>query len=243
MKNIRFDVEYDGSDFCGWQRQPGGIQTLQGELEAQLGRILQENISLTAAGRTDKGVHARLQVVNFMTGSAMELSKMAHALNSLLPDTVRVSNPHVVPLDFHARFSAKEREYRYFLLEEPSALRCRFTGCSKGTLHIGAMQDAAGLLVGEHDFLLLSKEPADKKNPVCLIQECEWQEENGVFVFRIRANRFLRSMVRYLVGVMIAVGRGRAVPEDLGMLLDDGLMTFPLFPAEPNGLFLWDVSY
>ncbi len=243
MKNIRFDVEYDGSDFYGWQRQPGGIQTLQGELEARLGRILQENISLTAAGRTDKGVHARFQVVNFMTGSAMELSKMAYALNSLLPVTVRVRNPHVVPLDFHARFSAQEREYRYFLLEEPSALRCRFTGCSKGVLDIGAMQAAAGLLVGEHDFRLLSREPADKKNSVCRIKECVWRKDDGTFVFRIRANRFLRSMVRYLVGVMIAVGKGRALPEDLGMLLEEGLLTFPLVPAEPNGLFLWDVSY
>lgn len=244
MKNIRLDVEYDGTDYCGWQRQSEVIPTVQGELERVLSRILQESIALTAAGRTDSGVHARMQVVNFLTCSAMELSRMAHACNALLPSVIRVSNPQVAAPDFHTRFSAREREYRYFLLERPSALRCRFTGCSNGVLDLAAMQRAADFLPGVHDFRVFSREPSGKDDLLCRITECEWLRENGTLVFRIRANRFLRSMVRYLVGAMIAVGRGVVSPEEFGAVLESGVPhRVPQVPAAPNGLFLWDVTY
>lgn len=244
MKNIRLDVEYDGTEYCGWQRQSEGIPTVQGELERVLSRILQESIELKAAGRTDSGVHARLQVINFSTVSAMELSRMAHACNSLLSPAIRVGNPGVAAPGFHARFSAREREYRYFLLEHPSALRYRFTGCSNGALDLAAMRSAAGFLCGVHDFRVFSREPAGEESLLCRITECEWMQENGALVFRIRANRFLRSMVRYLVGVMIAVGRGGVSPEEFRSVLESGAPhRLPQVPAAPNGLFLWDVTY
>ena len=107
MKNIRITIEYDGTSFAGWQRQSGGIITIQGEIEVALGRILQEKISLAAAGRTDKGVHAREQTANFVTVSSMEPARIVHSLNCLLPDTIRISNPTEVPEDFHARHRPK----------------------------------------------------------------------------------------------------------------------------------------
>lgn len=243
MKNIRLDVEYDGTDFCGWQRQKGALPTVQGTLEAVLSRILQENVEMMAAGRTDKGVHARRQVVNFMTGSTMELSKIAHALNCLLPVTIRVAGAQVVQSGFHSRFSAKEREYRYVLLETPSALRQRFTGCAHVRLDLDPMQVSAALLLGVHDFRVFSKDPEERMNHDCRVTACEWFQENGALVFRIRANRFLRSMVRYLVSAMVAVGKKRMKPDDFVVSMETGILPLALVPAVPNGLFLWDVIY
>ncbi|MCF8216052.1 MAG: tRNA pseudouridine(38-40) synthase TruA [Chlorobium sp.] len=243
MRNICLHVEYDGTDYCGWQRQQGSIPTVQGKLESILRLILQEQVELMAAGRTDKGVHARGQVVNFMTASKMDLHRMVYALNRLLPATIRVSGSKVETADFHARFSAKEREYRYFLIERPSALRQRFTGCSGVPLDLSAMQHAAGFVVGVHDFSVFSKEPSGHKGLFCNVTSCIWTGEDDQFVLSITANRFLRSMVRYLVSAMIAIGRGERRAEDFGMVLETGKPSFPLVPAAPGGLFLWEVRY
>ena len=243
MKNIRITVEYDGTSFAGWQRQSGRIVTVQGEIEAALGMILQENISLAAAGRTDKGVHAREQTANFVTVSSMEPSRIVHSLNSLLPGTIRISNPVEVPDDFHARHSAKERHYRYFLIEKPSAIYGRFAGCSYGTLDLAVMQQIAGLLKGTHDFSAFSKEDRDNPDRICKVNVCEWYRDNGFLVFQISANRFLRSMVRYLVDAMISAGKGRLSTEEFIRMLETGVMTSQLNPASPGGLFLWEVKY
>lgn len=242
MRNICIDVEYDGTEYCGWQRQSGGILTVQGEIESVLRRILQDHIELTAAGRTDKGVHARGQVANFMTSSSMDLRRMVHALNSLLPRTIRVTGAQVAAPEFHARFSAKEREYRYFLIEQPSALRQRFTGCSGSALDLSAMQDAAELVEGVHDFSAFSREPSGQMGLLCNVISSAWYREGEQLVFRISANRFLRSMVRYLVSAMVSVGRGHLRPEDLRSVLETG-RRLSLVPATPCGLFLWDVRY
>jgi tRNA pseudouridine38-40 synthase len=243
MKNIRITVEYDGTSFAGWQRQSGRIVTVQGEIEAALGTILQENISLAAAGRTDKGVHAREQTANFVTVSSMEPPRIVHSLNSLLPGTIRISNPVEVPEDFHARHSAKERHYRYFLIEKPSAIYGRFAGCSYGTLDLAVMQQIAGLLKGTHDFSAFSKEDRDNPDRICHVNDCEWYRENSFLIFQISANRFLRSMVRYLVDAMTSAGKGRLSVEEFSRMLETGLMTSQLNPASAGGLFLWKVKY
>ena len=243
MKNIRITVEYDGTSFAGWQRQSGNIMTIQGEIEAALSRILQEKISLAAAGRTDKGVHAREQTANFVTESLMEPARIVHSLNSLLPDSIRAGNPVEVPADFHARHSAKERVYRYFLVEKPSAIYCRFTGCSFGTLDIAAMQHIASLLKGVHDFSAFSREKPDRSDCTCHISGCEWYRDNCFMVFQITANRFLRSMVRYLVDAMVSAGKGTLSGEEVIRMLDSGVMTSKLNPASPSGLFLWKARY
>jgi tRNA pseudouridine38-40 synthase len=243
MKNIRITVEYDGTSFAGWQRQSGDIVTVQGEIEVALGTILQENISLAAAGRTDKGVHARAQTANFLTASPMEPSRMVHSLNSLLPKTIRISNPQEVDLDFHARHSARERQYRYFLLEEPSAIYGRFAGCSFGKLDVALMQQIAALLVGTHDFSAFSKEDRDNPGRFCSVTACKWYRHRHYLVLRISADRFLRSMVRYLVDAMISAGKGSLSVDECRRMLETGVMSSQLNPALPGGLFLWRVSY
>jgi tRNA pseudouridine38-40 synthase len=243
MKNIRMTVEYDGTSFAGWQRQSRGIITVQGEIEVALGRILQEPISLAAAGRTDKGVHAREQTVNFVTHSSMEPSRIVHSLNSLLPKSIQVSNPLEVDLDFHARHSAKKRQYRYFVLERPSAIYGRFAGCSNGSLDLAVMREIASLLEGVHDFSAFSKEDRDNPGRICTVYSCEWYRERRFMVFEISANRFLRSMVRYLVDAMISAGKGLLTVDEFTRMLETGFVTFQLNPASPAGLFLWKVSY
>jgi tRNA pseudouridine38-40 synthase len=243
MRNIRITVEYDGTDFAGWQRQQGSIATIQGEIEKIMRMILQEPVSLAAAGRTDRGVHAKAQIANFLTASPMELSRMVHSLNALLPVTIRVSEPHEVPPEFHARFSATRRQYRYFLLEQPSALFGRFAGCSFGKLDLEVMRDIASATTGLHDFSAFSKPDRDNEGRFCDVSSCEWYRSNRYFVLQITANRFLRSMVRYLVAVMVNAGKGRLSLEEYRRMLDAGVFTGTLQPAVANGLFLWEITY
>jgi tRNA pseudouridine38-40 synthase len=243
MRNIRLDVEYDGTSFAGWQRQPNGIVTVQGEIEASLGKILQEKVNLTAAGRTDRGVHARVQVVNFRTDSMLEPSRIGHSLNCLLPSSIRASSPQVVTEGFHARFSALEREYRYFAIQEPSAVMGRFTGCSNGSVDLGVMQQLASALAGTHDFSLFSRENRDGNGSLCTVREAGWYRHKGVMVFHIAANRFLRSMVRGIVGGMLSAGRGELGPEEYLEMLVGGEGGMRVKPADASGLFLWRVRY
>ncbi|MEI8103011.1 MAG: tRNA pseudouridine(38-40) synthase TruA [Chlorobium sp.] len=243
MKNIRITVEYDGTSFAGWQRQSRGIVTVQGVIEAALQQILQESVSLAAAGRTDKGVHAREQIANFMTRSLLAPSRIVHSLNALLPATIRVTDPLEVTLDFHARHSAKERQYRYFLLEKPSALYGRFAGCSYGRLDLTVMRRLAALLEGEHDFSAFSKEDRDNPGRICTVHGCDWYRHRRFLVFQISANRFLRSMVRYLVDSMVSAGKGLLTVEEFQRMLATGQVRSQLNPASPAGLFLWKVRY
>jgi len=243
MKNIRITVEYDGTSFAGWQRQSGAFVTVQGAIEAALGKILQQSVSLAAAGRTDKGVHARAQTANFFTESSMDPARIVHSLNSLLPKTIRISDPVEVDFDFHARHSAREREYRYFLLEEPSAIYSRFAGCSFGKLDVALMQQLAALMVGTHDFSAFSREDRDSPGKICTVKSCRWYSSRETLVLRISADRFLRSMVRYLVDAMIRAGKGTLSAQEFSRMLESGIMTSQLNPALPAGLFLWKVSY
>jgi len=243
MKNIRISIEYDGTSFAGWQRQSRGIITVQGAIEQALGKILQEPVTLAAAGRTDKGVHAREQIANFATHSLLEPARIVHSLNSLLPQTIRVTNPLEVPLEFHARHSARERSYRYFLLEQPSAIYGRFAGCSGGALDLLTMRRFAALLQGTHDFSAFSKEDRDNPGRMCTVHRCDWYREHRFLVFQISANRFLRSMVRYLVDAMIKAGKGLLSVDEFRCMLETGIPTVQLNPAIPNGLFLWNVRY
>ena len=243
MRNVRIDIEYDGTGFSGWQRQAAGVETIQGAIESVLGRILQEEIGIEGAGRTDRGVHARGQVASFATMSEMPLPRLMHSANSLLPDTVRLSGIGIVPPEFHARFSAVSREYRYFLIETPSAIDGRFAGCSRGVVDLEVMNRLAAMLSGTHDFSSFSKEDPQEKGCLCKVTEAAWSREGRFLVFRITANRFLRSMVRFLVAGMVHAGTGRFSVAQFASMLEGGVRPLRLVPADPAGLFLWKVGY
>lgn len=236
-------IEYDGTDYSGWQRQPGEVLTVQGEIERVLRRITQEPVGIDGAGRTDRGVHARGQVASFTTGSPMPTSRLMHSANSLLPPTIRITSMRQAPESFHARFSATSREYRYFLVERPSAIDSRFAGCCHGKPDLFAMNRLATLLTGTHDFAAFSKESSDQHGTLCTVSEARWYRSGRFCVLGIEANRFLRSMVRFLVAGMIEAGMGRLEEEEFARMLESGCRPSDLKPADAAGLFLWKVRY
>jgi tRNA pseudouridine38-40 synthase len=243
MRKVRIDIEYDGTEFSGWQRQSAGISTVQGAIESVLGRILQEEIGIDGAGRTDRGVHARGQTASFSTASAMQLSRLMHSANSLLPDSVRLTAIREVPAEFHARFSALSREYRYFLIEKPSAIDGRFAGCSRTKPDLAAMNRLAALLPGTHDFASFAKDDPHLNSTLCTVFSAGWYRYGRFMVFRITANRFLRSMVRFLVAGMVEAGTGRVPEDEFGSMLAGAPRSIRMVPADASGLFLWKVGY
>ncbi len=238
MRNVRITIEYDGTDYAGWQRQPDGIITVQGVLEATVSRIVQEPVRLIAAGRTDRGVHARGQVANFRIASGTPLERLFYAVNSLLPSTICVTDMAEVSDSFHARYSALVREYRYVVLEKRSAIRQRYAGFHGVPLDIERLNLCARELVGKHDFSVYSRENPVLENTFCTIYGASWFRYEDRTVFRVSANRFLRTMVRFLVSAQLD-----ASPGELGEALRKGKRTEHLVPADPAGLFLWRVGY
>src|SRR5688572_4748467 len=210
---IALGLEYDGSRFLGWQTQPGG-GTVQDALEPALAQIAGERVAVVCAGRTDRGVHARAQVVHFDTSAQRPASAWVRGVNALLPDTVAVLWSHPVADEFHARFSAFARTYRYELLNRPvrPALAATQVGWFHLPLDVERMRQAAALLVGEHDFTAFRSAECQAKSPVRTIHSFDVVRNGEEIRFRVRANAFLHHMVRNMVGMLVYVGKGAQSP-------------------------------
>lgn len=241
---IALGIEYDGSDFLGWQTQPGG-RTAQDALELALAEIGGEPVTSVCAGRTDRAVHAREQVVHFDTNAERPPSAWVRGVNSLLPGSMAVLWSHAVDDAFHARYSASARTYRYVLLNRPvrPALAARHAGWFPLPLDVAAMREAAALLVGEHDFSAFRASECQAKSPVRILHSLEIHCEGERVDFVFRANAFLQHMVRNLVGTLIYVGKGKHPPRWAREVLEgrDRAMAAPTFAAE--GLYLERVEY
>ena len=241
---IALALEYDGSRFLGWQTQPGG-GTVQDTLQAALSGIAGSAVQVTCAGRTDRGVHAREQVVHFDTEAARPDSAWVRGANALLPDAVAVLWAARVADEFHARYAALARTYRYVLLNRPvrPALAARHAGWTHAPLDVAAMRAAALQLVGEHDFSAFRAAECQAKSPVRTLQALEVQARGERIDFVLRANAFLQHMVRNIVGTLVYVGNGRHAPQWVGEVLAsrDRARAAPTFAAE--GLYLERVEY
>jgi tRNA pseudouridine38-40 synthase len=241
---IALCIEYDGSAFHGWQTQTGG-GTVQDALEAALSEIAGEPIAVVCAGRTDAGVHATSQVVHFDCGVARPLSAWVRGTNALLPVSVAVRWAHAVADDFHARFSAFGRHYRYLLLNRPQrpALAHGRAGWFHLPLDIDAMQAAAAQLLGEHDFSSFRAAECQAKSPVKLLRRASVVQDGEMIIFDFEASAFLHHMVRNMVGSLVYVGKGKYSPEWIGELIAarDRRVAAPTFAAA--GLYLSGVSY
>ena len=241
---IALALEYDGSRFLGWQTQPGG-GTVQDTLQAALSGIAGSAVQVTCAGRTDRGVHAREQVVHFDTAAARPDSAWVRGANALLPDAVAVLWAARVADEFHARYAALARTYRYVLLNRPvrPALAARHAGWTHAPLDVAAMRAAALQLVGEHDFSAFRAAECQAKSPVRTLQALEVQARGERIDFVLRANAFLQHMVRNIVGTLVYVGNGRHAPQWAGEVLAsrDRARAAPTFAAE--GLYLERVEY
>ena len=242
QRNIRLILEYDGTDFKGWQVQPDQ-RTVQGELEACLHRLFGTPIRTIAAGRTDTGVHALGQVANFITVNPLSVEHIQNALNSMLPADSAVRHAHEVPLRFHARRDARRREYVYQIEYGRRAIGRQYALCIRSRLDLEAMQDAAARLLGHHDFTSFCVAASERENLECHLFESTWQQSEDGVHFQIAANRFLRTMVRSIVGTLIQVGRGGRSADDVTKILEarDRRCAGPSAP--PHGLFLKRVTY
>lgn len=237
-------LEYDGRGYCGWQRQPGCL-SVQSQLETALSGVAGRQIQVTAAGRTDTGVHALCQVVHFETNVQRPSSAWVRGTNALLPGDISVLSAAEVDGDFHARFSATERTYLYYLLSRPSrpGVYHGKVGWVHYPLDLEKMRAAAGLLTGEHDFSAFRSSECQAKTAVRQLTRLEISQDRQFFIFEFCANAFLHHMVRNLLGGLIYVGRGKYPPEWMQTLLEkrDRTLAAPTF--SPDGLYLSGVRY
>ncbi|MDH3251499.1 MAG: tRNA pseudouridine(38-40) synthase TruA [Ignavibacteria bacterium] len=242
MPNIKLLLEYDGSNFVGWQTQPNG-RSVQEEMTKVLTQVLQEPINLIGAGRTDAGVHARGQVANFRTEATLRPDELFEALNGLLPPDVTVRKAEEVEASFHSRYDADYRVYRYFISRERHAVGRFYQWHLRYALDLGVMNSVAGQLVGEHDFEAFCKAAATTRHYLCTIMTSCWKEHDATIVYEVKANRFLHGMVRALVGTMIDVGRGYTPAEEFAGILESRDRSRSGMAAPPHGLFLEEVHY
>jgi len=241
---IALCLEYDGRAFHGWQTQPAG-GTVQDALEKALTGIAGSPVAVVCAGRTDAGVHASCQIAHFDCDAERPLSAWVRGTNTLLPDAVAVRWAYPVPDEFHARFSARGRRYRYLLLNRPQrpGLTHGRVGWFHQSLDLAAMQAAAARLLGEHDFSAFRAAECQAKSPVKTLREARvWQSGDHV-VFDFEASAFLHHMVRNLVGTLVYIGKGKHAPDWVDELLAcrDRKRAAPTF--SPDGLYLSGVSY
>jgi len=244
MKNFRLDLEYDGTAFFGWQIQPEK-RTVERVVRDALARLLNQPVSLIVAGRTDTGVHAKHQVVNFPAETDLPLKNILEGTNTLLPKDVAVTGVRTVPLDWNARFAATLRHYRYRLLmgNVRSPLAARFTTHVKYDLDVQDMIAASLYLAGKHDFSAFRSVHCGANNPVRDLREISIRQEGRLVILDVKANAFLRNMIRVIVGTLILVGKGNLSPERVQEILESKDRNLAGPTASPEGLTLWQVHY
>ncbi len=236
MQNIKIIVEYDGTGFHGWQVQPGK-RTVQGELEKALKKIFNKKIRITGSGRTDAGVHALGQVASFTVPETFPSKELKNAINGNIPRDILIKQCKKVPEDFNARFSANSRIYRYQIAKEKSVFNKRYFFQIDENLNIKKMKKAGKELLGEKNFNFL----ATKDSGICLLKKIKISEDKTSIFIEVEADRFLRRMVRSIVGLLINAGKGKLVPPDVKKILSGKKKRPPVVP--PQGLFLVKVKY
>lgn len=245
MRNIKLIIEYDGTKYFGWQRQPRET-TIQEVLENALEKITGKRITIIGSGRTDSGVHALAQVANFKTESTMTPFQFQKALNSLLPKDIVIKEAENVDLNFNSQFSAKSKVYIYVILNRdyPSALERLRAWFISDRLHLSRMEEAARMVIGEHDFRAFALSKLNVKTTVRRVLGAELEEKsNGRIEFEIEASGFLKGMVRLIVGTLVQVGKGKITPENFREILESGEKTNFVITAPARGLFLKEIKY
>ena len=241
---IALGVEYDGSPYCGWQSQQE-VLTVQDTLQRALSQIAGEPIAINAAGRTDAGVHALEQVVHFDTSAERPLTAWVRGVNTMLPGSIAVRWAHPVPDEFHARFSAHGRSYRYLLINRPtrSAIHAGKVGWFHLPLDIDAMRAAAQCLLGEHDFSAFRAAECQAKSPVKHLHQLDISLQGEMLIFDLGANAFLHHMVRNIVGCLVYVGKGKYPPGWLAEVRDGRIRRHAAPTFAPDGLYLRRITY
>lgn len=244
MATLKLTIEYDGTGYAGWQRQPNQ-PTVQASVEEAIRRITQTHIPVTGAGRTDAGVHALGQVASFRTDKTMPTEEWVRALTALLPHDISVLSAEGVADNFHARYSARGKLYQYRILNrmERSALEHNRVWHILKPLDLAAMHEAASLLVGRHDFSSFQGSPTDNENPICELRRLEVRQERPVIRIEAQADRFLKQMVRAIVGTLVEVGQGKRSAKSMKEILEAKDRRAAGMTAPAHGLYLVQVDY
>lgn len=243
-RKVLLVVQYDGTDYCGFQRQPG-LPTIQKELEDALSQLLDQDTTVTGAGRTDAGVHALGQTVTFETDTPIPTERIVPALNALLPKEVCTVEARVVPEDFHPRYGAVGKLYGYRILNRrlPSPFIGRYAWHLTWDLDIEMMLEAADVLLGEHDFVAFSSSGSSVENTVRVLRRLDVEPQGDLIEIRAEASGFLYMMVRRIVGTLTDVGRGLISVEEVREILRSLDRTRVKTIAPPQGLSLIKVTY
>jgi len=245
MRTFKLLIEYDGTQYLGWQVQPKG-STIQGVLQEKLFSLTGEKVHLMGSGRTDAGVHALGQVAHFRTKSSLDAQTIQRALNSLLPPDIVIQSVVEVDEGFHARRSSKSKVYEYRILNRNlrSAFRKGYAWHIPQKLNLGELKKATHQLIGEQDFASFQSVGSPQKTTIRKVSRAEWKRDrDGLLRFEIEANGFLKQMVRAIVGTLVEVGKGKISSEEFQRILDskDRKKAGPTAPA--HGLFLKEVKY
>ncbi len=246
MRNLKLEIEYDGTNYAGWQVQPKARgKTIQSVIEKTLRKILREKIKLIASGRTDSGVHAKAQIANFFTHSSIPLSKLKLGLNGILPEDIKVTKLSEAANDFHSRFSAKSKLYRYTILNRDysSPLLRHSVFFYPHPLDTKLMQKETQVLLGKHNFSAFQAAKGREKNPVKSIKKISVIKSNNFVYIDIEADGFLYNMVRNIVGTLIEIGRGKLAAGSLKKILLSRDRRHAGQTASPKGLCLIKVKY
>lgn len=244
MRNIKLLIEYDGTNYHGWQRQLNAI-TIQEIMENTLLKITSERVPIISAGRTDAGVHAIGQVANFKTDSGMEDISFLKAFNSILPKDIVVKDAVTVDDNFHSRYYAKSKIYKYCILNNhcPSAFDYRYSWFIRQPLELEAMKEAAYFIIGTHDFSSFRSSTCEAKTPVRILTRLDIEKREDMIFFHFEADGFLKQMVRNIVGTLVYVGRGVFEPNAVKKILESKNRSAAGPTAPPHGLFLVEVKY
>ncbi|MFH1779200.1 MAG: tRNA pseudouridine(38-40) synthase TruA [Candidatus Omnitrophota bacterium] len=244
MRNIKLIIEYDGTNYAGWQIQKNA-KSIQGTLESALKRIIGEKVRLVSCGRTDSGVHAEGHVANFKTNSKISLVNLQRGLNSILPKDIVIKEAKEVPLDFNSRYDAKSKVYRYTILNRsyPQALYRNYFYYVPYKLGLNLMRREAKCLVGKHDFKSFQAADKKKRSSIRTIKKLNIKRKGDLIEIEIEADGFLYNMVRNIVGTLIEIGRGRFKAGSMKKILKakNRDLAGPTAPAK--GLCLVEVKY
>jgi tRNA pseudouridine38-40 synthase len=243
-RTLKLTLAYDGTRFVGWQRQAEG-DSIQGVLEEALARFEGRPVTVHGAGRTDAGVHARGQVASVQLTCGHDVATLTRALNAQLPEDLRVRSIEEAPADFHARFSARSRTYRYQIRSGgvASPFDRAFVWHLPERLDVDAMRQAARSLVGRHDFAAFQSIGSQVPDSIRTVSASDFQSDDDLLTYEVTADGFLRHMVRAVVGTLVEIGRGWRAPENIAALLANGVRAEAGATAPPHGLFLVRVDY
>jgi len=244
MRNIKLTIEYDGTNYCGWQRQRNG-SSIQETLEKALKKILREKVNVVGAGRTDSGVHAQGQVANFKTTSRLTTREFFSALNATLPEDIVIKRVEEVGIDFNARFSAKNKLYRYYIFNSSisSPFQRQYSYQYRHPLNVAIMRKEAKLLLGKHDFKSFQAADKIKRTSVRRIKKISIKKHDKHIYIDIEADGFLYNMVRNIVGTLVYLGKGKLRRGDMKKILKAKKRSLAGPTAPPQGLCLIKVDY